>query len=84
MLNSQKAIVLNHLKLQGSITSWYAIEYYRITRLAAIINDLRKEGYSIVTHKLKNKNIRGKNSKYAKYVYGEPIGVGNTYNLSFA
>ena len=32
------------------------------------INDLRKEGYSIVTHKLKNKNIRGKNSKYAKYV----------------
>jgi len=83
MINSQKSIVLNHLKSKGHITSWYAIENYKITRLAAIINDLRKEGYSIITHKLKKINTTGKSSKYAKYVYGEPINVGNTYKLSF-
>ena len=84
MALSQKSIILNHLKSNGSITSWGAIQSYRITRLAAIINDLRKEGYNISTEKCTYKSVESdKSSTYAKYVYSEPTNVGDNYNLSF-
>ena len=44
---NQKTTVLNHLKKHGSISSWQAISKYRITRLAAVILLLRKDGHSI-------------------------------------
>ena len=81
---SQKSIILNHLKSNGSITSWGAIQSYRITRLAAIINDLRKEGYNISTEKCTYKSVESdKRSTYAKYVYSVPTSIGDNYNLSF-
>lgn len=42
MTKTQK--VLNHLRENGSITSWEAIQQYGATRLSAIIFNLRKKG----------------------------------------
>ena len=41
--NTQLIEVMKHLMKHESITSWDAIENYRITRLSAIIFTLRKE-----------------------------------------
>ena len=69
---SQKDDVLKHLKENGSITSMEAIKKFGVTRLSAIIFDLRyKDGYDIVTHMMEGKNRYGRTSKYAKYVLRE-------------
>lgn len=47
---TQKEQILKHLKKCKSITSWEAINLYRITRLASVILDLR-ETYEIVSLK---------------------------------
>jgi len=44
---TQKQMVLAHFKKRKSITSWEAIQSYGITRLAAVICDLRDAGYTI-------------------------------------
>jgi hypothetical protein len=41
--------VLKHLKEKGSIDSWSAIQLYGATRLSAIVFNLRKKGYEIVS-----------------------------------
>lgn len=46
---TQKAIVAEHLKKHGSISSWEAIELYRCTRLGARIYQLRRDGWQIRT-----------------------------------
>ena len=61
---SQKDEVLNHLKKGLSITSWEAIHKFRATRLSAIIYDLRKAGYTIITENLVNEKT-GK--RYGSY-----------------
>lgn len=49
-MRNQKQQVLNHLKEFGSITSWEAIQRYRITRLSEYIRLLRHEdGLNIVS-----------------------------------
>lgn len=47
---TQKEEVLMHLKKHGEITSWDGIVLYGITRVAAWICQLRKEGYEIISH----------------------------------
>ena len=55
---TQKQIVLSHLRKNNSITSWFAIQNYGMTRLADIILRLRKEGHNIETKIMKHKNMR--------------------------
>lgn len=63
MTITQKQQVLAHLEKYGSITSWEAIKKYNITRLAAIIFDLRDEGNKVFS------SIEKKDGKkWAKYV----------------
>ena len=59
--------VLNHLQRYGSITSWEAIKEYGITRLSAVIFELRKE-YNITSTFEKSKNRYGDKISYAKYI----------------
>lgn len=40
--NTQKSMILKHLKDVGNITSWEAIKEYGATRLSAIIYDFKK------------------------------------------
>jgi predicted methyltransferase len=63
MTITQKQQVIAHLEKYGSITSWEAIKKYNITRLAAIIFDLRDEGNKIYAS---NEKKNGK--RWAKYV----------------
>jgi len=46
---SQRRLVLDHLLKYGSITSWDAIQQYRITRLAEYCRQLRGEGKQIIS-----------------------------------
>jgi hypothetical protein len=60
--------VKNHLIKKKSLTSWEAITLYRATRLSALIFNLRKSGWDIVTKSVTSKDVNGNSSTYAKYV----------------
>lgn len=62
---TQKSVVLEHLKHNHSITSWGAIQEYHITRLSAVIYDLRADGYEIQTIREYNEET---GSNYARYI----------------
>ena len=61
--NSQESKVLEHLKKYKSITSMDAFRLYEITRLSAVVFDLRKHGHKIITIPEKSKS----GSNYARY-----------------
>lgn len=65
-INSQREKVLNHL-MNNSLTSMQAFENYGITRLSAIIFNLRDEGYNINTTMCHSVNRFGNFCIYAKY-----------------
>jgi hypothetical protein len=62
---TQKILILNALK-DGSVLSQLDVyqEPYRCTRLAAVVNVLRNEGYNIITKTMKTK---GSGKSYAQY-----------------
>ena len=62
MSHTQENQLLNHLKQHKFITSWEAIQEYRITRLSARIYELREKGYQIIT-----KNITENGKTFAEY-----------------
>lgn len=59
---SQNKRILAHLKSGKRISSWQAIQQYQITRLAARILDLKKQGHLILSHKVEKNGKR-----YAEY-----------------
>ena len=60
---SQKLMILNHLKNKGSISALEALSLYRINRLAARIEELRRSGHDIETDM--KADLTGK--RYARY-----------------
>lgn len=64
---TQKDMILRHLQEQGSITTWTAIKEYGITRLAARISDLRKEGHMIVGETVSAVNRYNEPVYFTKY-----------------
>ena len=62
MQNTQENIILDHLKEHKFITTWEAIQKYRITRLSARIYELRERGHNIIT-----KNISENGKRFAEY-----------------
>ena len=60
---AQRDVILKHLKTKGSISALEATSLYRIYRLAARINALRKSGVEIVTEM--KSDMTGK--RYARY-----------------
>ena len=66
-LTSQKKVIIQHLESGKEITQLEATKKYGILRLGAIIFNLRKDGYKIIT-KLEHKpNRYGNTSNYAVY-----------------
>ena len=59
---SQTHDIVYHLHNIGSITPLEALEKYGCFRLGARINDLRREGYNILTTMIEHNNKR-----FAKY-----------------
>ena len=64
---TQKEDILQELKTYNCITSWVAFQEYGITRLSAIIYNLRHEGYTIVSIPKKFKSRRGRYGRYVEY-----------------
>lgn len=62
---TQADIILKHLQSE-TITSFEAIERYGITRLAAVISQLRAKGYKIVA---RNKTVTTRYGKTTVAVY---------------
>ena len=62
MSKTQENIILDHLKENKFITTWEAIQEYRITRLSARIYELRERGHNIIT-----KNISENGKRFAEY-----------------
>ena len=52
---SKKDLVLIHLQMHGSITSWEAIEKFRATRLSDIVFKLKQDGHNISSKPEQNK-----------------------------
>lgn len=59
--------ILKYMQAGNRITSMQAIEMFGATRLSAIIFDLRKAGYNIITHNRVGKNRYGGTVTYAEY-----------------
>tara|TARA_R100001198_G_C5178201_1_gene176002 strand:+ start:387 stop:602 length:216 start_codon:yes stop_codon:yes gene_type:complete len=64
---TQKQKVLRHLKEIGAITPVQAFFDYSVMRLAAIVFNLKDEGYNIKTTILKSENKFGEPVRYAQY-----------------
>ena len=75
-VNTQASAILWHLGKYGSITSYEAIKEYGATRLASIIFNYRKEGYTIDSMPLQKKNRFGRTVTISKYIYVKPVLVG--------
>ena len=66
-INTQKELVLSHLRRYGTITPAQAWERYGITRLAAQVFFLREDGITIETESVQKKNRFGRLVQYARY-----------------
>lgn len=64
---TQKQKILRHLQEIGDITPVQAFFDYSIMRLAAIVFDLKDDGYDIETTILKSENKFGEPVRYAQY-----------------
>ena len=61
--------ILNHLEKYGKITSWEAIMDYGVTRISAIIFNLRRDGHNIISETIKTTNRFGEPTHFANYIY---------------
>lgn len=65
---SQTEAVLDHLQKYGHITSMEAIQLYGATRLSAIIYNLKRDGYTIVTEFIVVPTRYSKDTSAARYI----------------
>ena len=71
MPKSQKENILEYLQIGNKITPLEALYKFGSFRLSAIIFELRKEGFNIITH---NKTVDGKTFAEYELVRGENNG----------
>ena len=71
-ITSQKKKVLRHLETFGSIDPVQALQEYGVFRLAARIDELRRDAYEIETHLVKTVNRFGEDVRFGRYVLHRP------------
>jgi hypothetical protein len=64
---TQNEMILKYIHDYGSITQLEALKEFGCMRLASRINDLKNQGYNIVSEKVSIKNRYGKKISFAKY-----------------
>lgn len=64
---TQREAILNVLKSGESITSFEAFSEFGITRLSAIVFDLRKKGYLISSEDIETTNRFGGKVRFSRY-----------------
>ena len=72
---SQKQMVLDYIREFGSITPIDGFRDLGITRLSAVVFNLREEGHDIEKVIETSKNRFGNRTRYARYSFGK--GEGN-------
>lgn len=60
--------VREHLKINGSITSWQAIQLYGETRLSDVILKLRQKGWDIESVWKEGTDRNGNDCRWVEYV----------------
>lgn len=68
---TQCDIILDHIKEFGTINALVAMKEYGIMRLASRINDLRRQGYPIISKNVKSKNRFNETIYFAEYALAE-------------
>ena len=63
---TQKEMILNHMRMNGSISSMEAFQM-GITRLSARIWDIKHDGVAVGTRTVRYKALDGKNKHYDEY-----------------
>ena len=66
--------VKDHLKINGSITTWQAIQMYGETRLSDVILKLRQKGWDIKSVWKEGVDRNGNDCRWVEYVYTEKEG----------
>ena len=66
-LKGQQAAVLNYIKQHGSITSMDAFEHLGVTRLSAVVYNLKNKGYDIVSEPEQVKTRYGATATISRY-----------------
>lgn len=61
--------ILKHLQTTGSITSMEAFNLYKVTRLSAIIFNLKKKGYIIKSTIEEYLDKYGRSCRFVRYTY---------------
>lgn len=64
---TQRDRILLHLRQGHPLTAWEALREYGVMRLAARIEELRREGYPIETAWVEDENRWGEPVRYAEY-----------------
>lgn len=67
---SQKQVVLDYIREFGSITPVNAFKDLGVTRLAAVVFELREDGHDIHTEREQAYNRYGQKVRYARYSFG--------------
>lgn len=67
MKKTQKQMVLDYMKSNGTITTYEAFANLNITRLSEYIRQLRKEGYVIASDRVKKIHKDGSVVRYEKF-----------------
>lgn len=67
----QKKTVLDYIRESGSITPLDAFRDLGVTRLAAVIFELKEDGHDIHTERERGKNRFGQPTRYARYSLGK-------------
>lgn len=68
---TQKEMIIDFIKQNGSITTLQAVRRLGCTRLASRIYDLKQDGYEFETETKKSKNRYGKVVTYSEYKFKE-------------
>lgn len=61
--------ILKHLQAAGSITSMEAFNLYKVTRLSAIIFNIKKKGHVIKSTRESYLDKYGRNCRFVRYTY---------------
>ena len=72
-MSTQKEMVLEYMRRNGSISDMDAVYELGVHRLSARIADLRAENYDIVTNMVSCKNRHGKIIRYGEYTLGKDV-----------
>lgn len=67
---TQKDMIYRHMKDFGSITSWEAFQDYGVTRLSAVIFELKRNGIDIDVNRRSHINRYGDKVNFAEYSLG--------------